>query len=136
MHVTFGSFEFRVTQVTPENTPHAEFMSLSKRFADLSNLSRRLFRTKVDRCPHGHSSKVISLPHRTKQNLIEFIWQREKFVVVDLYDERNPVSIFSRHSSQHTESGCNGVAASFECQFDDICWVEVLRIGCERSTGL
>ena len=73
--------------------------------------------------------------HCAEQNLIEFIRQREQFVVIDLNDERNLVRVFSRDRAQHAERRSDTIAATFDGKLDDVFRIEVLRIRGERSTG-
>src|SRR5205823_1091077 len=70
-----------------------------------------------------------------EHDLVKFIWVAQEFVVIELHEKRNLVSIFSRARAQHTERRSDGVASAIDRQLDDVFRVEVRRIGRERRAG-
>src|SRR5206468_9513192 len=68
-----------------------------------------------------------------KHGLIVTVGKTEKFIVIDLYNEWNPMCKFSAHDSQDTISGSNGIASAFDCQANNIFRIEINWIGSKRS---
>ena len=135
VHVAFGSFEFRVPQITPEDTSHPQFVSVGKGIRDFRYLARGFIRTEINRSADGHRAEVVGLLHGAEQNLIELVRQSQQFVVIDFDDKGNLVGILAGNAAEHAESRSHGIATAFHGQLNDVFGIEILRIRSERSAG-
>ena len=71
----------------------------------------------------------------SKQDLIKLIRQSHQFVVINLHDKWNSVSVFSRDAAEHPESRGNAVATALHRQLHNVFRVKILRIRSKRGSG-
>src|SRR5947209_16278754 len=93
VHVAFRRFEFRIAQIAPEDRSHSNLVRVSKRTADLYDLSCRFFRAEIDSRSYGYCSKVTRFVNCAEENLVELVRVSQKLVVIYLNDEWNLVSV-------------------------------------------
>ncbi len=125
----------RVAQIGPQYGDQPQLMRALESGWDLLNLAARLFWTKIDSRPHGHRAEVEGLLNAGIQRLIESIWVAQRFVVVELHEERNAVRVATRNRRQHAVGGGHAVTARFNSQFDDVFRVKIERVGGKRGPG-
>src|SRR5262249_58736114 len=82
-------FESIVAEVAPEDRGHAEFVGVSECLADLDNLAAALIGAEINCCADGGRAHVIGLLDGAEENLVSFVGIGEKFVVIELREERN-----------------------------------------------
>ena len=124
-----------VAKVAPEDRRHAEFVRSMERLRHFNDLPVRVVRPEVNRRTDRRGTELPRFVDRTKHDLTEVIREREKFVVVQLHNERNPVSVLAADASQHAERGRHRVTSALDGEFDDLLAVEVDRVLREARPG-
>ena len=128
MHITLGSFEFRVAEITPEDASHAQLMRVRKRFGDFLNLARRFIRTEIDGRADGDGAEVFRFLHRSKQDLVELVRKRQQLVMINFHDERNLVGILSRDAAEYSERRSHPIASAVDRQLHNVAGIEILWV--------
>src|SRR5208337_165058 len=89
------------------------------------------------RCTDGGRAHVVSLLDGAEEHLVKPVGVSEEFVVIDLHDEGDLVSVLARHGAEHAIGRSNGVAAALDRQLDDILAIEIVRVlGETRAAGM
>jgi hypothetical protein len=110
-------------------------MRLGEGLGNFDDLSRALLGTEVDRGPDCGRTHLVGLLHGPEHHLIEFVRIVEQFVVVDLHDERDLVSVLASHNPEHAERRSHGIAAPFDGQLDDVLGIEVIGVLGKAGSG-
>jgi len=110
-------------------------VSFGEGAADFNDLTVALLGAKVDRGADSCGAHVVSLPDGAEENLVELVGEGEQFVVIDLYDEGNPVRVLAGHRAEDPERGGNRIATALDGQLDDVFSVEVIGILGEASAA-
>ena len=118
-----------VTQVTPEDGCHTQFVSIFKSFGNLYQLTATLFRAKINSSSYGHRSHIPGFFDSAKQHLVEAIRIREQFIVVQFHNEGYLMRIFTCYGSKNSKRGSYSVTTAFNSQFHNIFRIEIDRIG-------
>ncbi len=105
-----------------------KFVGVSKCLGDLGDLPRRLLRTEIDRRADRDRAHIAGLLDRAEHHLIKLVRVCKKFIVVDLYDERDLVRVLSRNRTEHAEGRRDAVASAFDRELDDVLRIEILRV--------
>src|SRR5208283_3018912 len=122
-----------IAEIAPQNSGHAEFVSLGESVADLNDLAIALLRAEINGCANGSGAHVIGFLNSSEQDLVELVWISEQFIVIDLHDERNFVGIFAGDGAKHAKRGSHGVATAFDGQFDNVFAIKI--VGVFREAG-
>lgn len=88
----------------------------------------------IDRRTHRCGPQRISLVNTAEKSLLVLIWVSEKFVMVDLYDERDLRGPPAGDDPRHPQCGSHRIAVALDGQVDDVLRVKV--IGIRRERGL
>ena len=135
VHVTVGSLEFRITQIAPKYRRHSEFVCVCKGLSHLGDLPRRIVAAKIYRSTDRDRTHISCLLDRAKHHLIELIRIRQKLVMIDLYDERNLMRVFTRDHSEHAIGRGNSVTTALDGELDDVLRIEIHGVRRERCSG-
>jgi hypothetical protein len=84
-----------VTQITPEHRGHPELVRQRKGFRDLDDFPRGILGAKVNGGSDGSGPHVVSVFDRPEENFLMLVRIGEQFVVVDLDQEGNLVSVLA-----------------------------------------
>ena len=104
-------------------------------FRNFDQLPSALLRTEIDCRADRDGSHVPRLVDRSEQHLVVRVRVGQQLVVVQLDDERYLMRVFAGHCAEVAERRSYGVAAPFDCQFDDVFRVEIDRVRSERRAG-
>src|ERR1044071_3432846 len=88
-------FKRIVTGVAPQDGSHSQLMCTLKCSSYFLDLTTAFLRTEINSSSNSCSSHIPFLLNRSEHDLIKFIRIAQEFVVVQLYYERNFVSVFS-----------------------------------------
>src|SRR5690242_17448538 len=108
-------------------------MSSCKCFAYFLQLACAFVASPINGSSYTNSTHIECSFNRTKHCLIVLIWIAQKFIVVDLYNERDFVSVFPAQNSQHAKGRSNAIATAFDGQFYNIFRIKINWIGSKRS---
>src|SRR5688572_19262485 len=125
VHVSLGGLEFRISQIAPKDRRHPKLVGISKCFGHLRDLPRRFFRAEIDGGTYRDGSHRACLFDSSEHHLVEFVWVRQQLVVVDLYDKRYLVSVFSCDRTKNSKGRSNRVTSALDRQLNDIFRVEI-----------
>src|SRR5699024_11239998 len=106
-------------------------MSALKSTRYLLNLPAGLRRAKIDGSSHCNRPHIVSPVNGAKHHLIIRVGVGQKFVMINLDDKRDLVSIFTRYGSQYSKGRSNAVTTSFDGKFDNFFGIKIVRIGSE-----
>ncbi len=124
--------EIAAPRVAPQDGEHPELVSPGKRLGDLDDLAVRFGGAEVDGGPHAGCPQIVRLLDRAEHDLVVGRRVGQQLVVVDLHDERDPVSESSRHHGKNPEGRGDPVAATRDGEFNDLRRVEIGRVGGKR----
>ncbi len=123
--------ECRIAQIGPQHGDQAQLMGPLKGRRDLFYLTTRLFRAEIDRRAHGHRPHIERLLNAGVEGLVVLGGVAQRFVMVELHQERNTMRVTARHRGQHAVGRRHAVTAGFDRQLDDILRIKVQRVGGE-----
>ena len=126
--IVLVGLESRIAQIGPEDCRHAQIVRMFERFGYFLYLAARMLGAIKHRRPHRHRTHVERLIHTGEQGLVEFIGIGQQFVVVDFYDERNPVRVLARHRTEHAQRGGNTVATALDGKLNNTFRIEINRV--------
>ncbi len=123
--------ERRIAQIGPQHGDQAQLMGPLKGGGNLFYLTTRLFRAEIDRRSHGHRPHIERLLNAGVEGLVVFGGVAQRFVMVELHQERDAMRVAARHRGQHAVGRRHAVTAGFDRQLDDIFRIKVQRVGGE-----
>src|SRR5581483_11871591 len=126
-------FECAVPGVAPQYSGHSQLVSHFKSLGYFYNLPAAFGRAKINGSSNSYSSHIPGIPYGSKHDLVITVGIADKFVVIDLDNERYFMGVFSCHRAKHSVSGGNGIASAFNGQLYNVLTVKVHGTWCETG---
>ena len=133
IHTIF--LKITITQITPQDSGHPQFVSILESLSDFHQLATTLFRTEIDSSANSRSSHIPCFFHCAEHHLIIRIRIGQQFIMIQFNHKRNFMGIFACHRSQNAECRSDRITTAFNSQFHNILRIEVDRIRSKRRSG-
>src|SRR3990167_1337249 len=103
MVIRFFSAEGRVSEIRPEHRYKPERVGITERLRNLLYLTVAPLGAEVYGSPDGDRPHLKCLIDVREHYLVVFVRVSEEFVMIELYQKRNPMRVFPGDSAQHPE---------------------------------
>ncbi|MNQ97621.1 hypothetical protein D3C85_1132770 [compost metagenome] len=110
-------------------------MRLFESLRDCNDLTIGFCRSEIDGRTYGHRSKIPGFLYRAKHNLVILIGIAEQFIMIQFYNERDFMSIFSRHHTEASNCACYCITAPLNGQVNNVTRIKIHRVCTKRGTG-